>query len=96
MALTQSEVEHVARLARLALTPDELERMREQLSAILDYIAMLQEVDVTDVPPTAQVSGLASVMRSDGVQPSLTHEQVLVNAPEQREGMFRVKAVFED
>lgn len=96
MTLTQSEVEHVARLARMELTPDEIEQMREQLSAILDYVATLQEVDVTDVSPTAQVSGLATIMRPDEVQPSLTPDEALANAPEQREGMFRVKAVFEE
>lgn len=96
MALTQAEVEHVARLARLKLTPEELERMRAQLSAILDYMEMLQEVDVTGVPPTAQVTGLASVMRPDEVEPSLPREEVLANAPDHRKGMFRVKAVFED
>lgn len=96
MALTQAEVEHVARLARMQLAPEELERMRAQLSAILDYMAMLQEVDVEGVPPTAQVTGLSSVMRPDEVQPSLPREEVLANAPDQREGMFRVKAVFDE
>lgn len=96
MALTQSEVEHVARLARMRLSPEELERMRAQLSAILDYMTMLQEVDLEGVPPTAQVTGLSSVMRFDEVQPSLVREEVLANAPDQAEGMFRVKAVFEE
>jgi aspartyl-tRNA(Asn)/glutamyl-tRNA(Gln) amidotransferase subunit C len=96
MALTRSEVEHVARLARIALSPDELERMREQLSAILDSIALLQEVDVAEVPPTAQVTGLARVLRPDRVGPFLAHEEALTNAPDQHEGMFRVKAVFEE
>lgn len=96
MALTSAEVEHVARLARLSLSPAELERMRGQLSDILDYIAMLQEVDVEDVPPTAQVTGLTSVMRSDVVTGQLTREQALSNAPDQRDGMFRVKGVFDE
>lgn len=96
MALTQTEVEHVARLARLQLSEDELALMRAQLSAILDYMTMLQEVDVTEVPPTAQVTGLSSVLRPDEVQPSLINEEVLVNAPDSAQGMFRVKAVFEE
>lgn len=96
MAFTQADVEHVARLARLKLSPEELERMCAQLSAILDYMAMLQEVDVEGVPPTAQVTGLSSVMRPDEVEPSLAHEHALVNAPDHRDGMFRVKAVFDD
>lgn len=96
MALTSAEVEHVARLARLSLSPAELERMRGQLSNILDYIAMLQEVDVEGVPPTAQVTGLTSVMRPDVVVGQLTREQVLSNAPDQLQGMFRVKGVFDE
>ncbi len=96
MALTQAEVEHVSRLARLRLEPVELERMRSQLSDILAYIEMLQEVDVTGVPPTAQVTGLTSVLRPDEVATMLSREEVLANAPDQRDGMFRVKAVFDE
>jgi len=95
MALTLAEVEHVARLARLRLTPVELTQMQSQLSAILDHVALLQEVDVTGVPPTAQVTGLATVMRPDVVQPSLARAEALRNAPDQDKGMFQVKAVFE-
>lgn len=96
MSLTLAEVEHVSRLARMQLSTDELEHMRLQLSAILDYIALLQEVDVEGVPPTAQVTGLFSVMRPDEVQSGLTRKEALQNAPDQRDGMFRVRAVFED
>jgi len=96
MALTNAEVEHVARLARLHLSPDELERMRGQLSDILDYIAMLQEVDVEGVPPTAQVTGLTSVMRSDVPVGKLSREEALRNAPDKQDGMFRVRAVFDE
>ncbi len=95
MALSQQEVAHVARLARLALGAEELERMRSQLSDILAYIEMLQEVDVSGVPPTAQVTNLQTVMRDDEVTEGLSLEEALSNAPDQRDGMFRVKAVFE-
>lgn len=95
MSLTTTEVEHVARLARLRLSPEELERMRSQLSNILDYIAMLQEVDVTGVPPTAQVTGLTTVLRPDRAANPLSVDEALANAPDQRDGMFRVKAVFD-
>ncbi len=95
MALTQQEVAHVAHLARLSLDATELELMRSQLSGILEYIELLQEVDVEGVPPTAQVTGLATVTRPDSVNAGLTREQALANAPDQRDGMFRVKAVFE-
>ena len=95
MALTQQEVAHVAHLARLSLDASELELMRSQLSGILEYIELLQEVDVEGVPPTTQVTGLATVMRPDSVDAGLTRAQALSNAPDQRDGMFRVKAVFE-
>jgi aspartyl-tRNA(Asn)/glutamyl-tRNA(Gln) amidotransferase subunit C len=94
MALTTKEVEHVARLARLRLAPDEIEKMRAQLSNILEHIDMLKEVDVTDVPPTAQVTDLLNILREDETRPSLPREDVLANAPEQQDGMFRVRAIF--
>ena len=96
MALTIAEVEHVAHLARLRLSAEELEKMRTDLSAILDHIDLLKEVDVSDVAPTAQVTDLFNVMREDAVRPSLPREDVLANAPDQRDGMFRVKAIFEE
>jgi aspartyl-tRNA(Asn)/glutamyl-tRNA(Gln) amidotransferase subunit C len=96
MALTIAEVEHVAHLARMRLSAEELEKMRIDLSAILDHIDMLKEVDVSGVAPTAQVTDLFNVMREDTTYPSLPREDVLANAPEQRDGMFRVKAIFEE
>lgn len=96
MSLTHDEVAHVARLARLQLLAEELERMREQLSAILDSMTMLQEVDVEGIPPTAQVTGLASVLRPDTVQEMLNRDEVLANAPDHAHGMVRVKAVFDE
>ncbi len=96
MSLSEAEVRHVARLARIALSDEEVNVMRAQLSAILDYIAMLQEVDVSNVPPTAQVTGLTTVWRPDVVGEMLTQEQALANAPDQQDGMFRVRAVFEE
>ena len=96
MALTTKEVEHVAQLARLRLTPEEIETMRAQLSNILEYIDMLKEVDVADVPPTAQVTDLLNILRADDVRPSLPREDVLANAPDQQDGMFRVKAIFDE
>jgi aspartyl-tRNA(Asn)/glutamyl-tRNA(Gln) amidotransferase subunit C len=96
MSLTLAEVEHVSRLARMHLSPEELEHMRAQLSSILEYMEMLREVNVEGVTPTAQVTGLSSIMRPDEVEPSLPREDVLRNAPAHREGMFQVKAVFEE
>lgn len=96
MALTIEQVAHVAHLARLRLDPAELEKMREQLSNILGHFEMLQELDVSDVPPTAQVTDLLNVMRADEVRPSLPREAALANAPAQQDGMFRVKAIFDE
>src|SRR5215831_5184365 len=96
MALTTEEVEHVARLARLRLSAEEIEKMRAQLSNILEHIDMLKEVDVGDVPPTAQVTDLLNILRADEVRTSLPREDVLANAPDQQDGMFRVRAIFEE
>ncbi|MGQ9611226.1 Asp-tRNA(Asn)/Glu-tRNA(Gln) amidotransferase subunit GatC [Chloroflexus sp.] len=96
MALSEAEVRHVARLARIALSDEEIALMQAQLSAILDYIEMLQEVDVNNVPPTAQVTGLTTVWRPDVVGEMLTQEQALANAPDQQDSMFRVRAVFDE
>ena len=95
MALTIDEVRHVARLARLRLNDEELVEMQQQLSKILDYFTMLQEIDVAEVPPTAQVTDVVNVVRPDEVRPSMPVEDVLAQAP-QREGDFlKVKPILE-
>jgi aspartyl-tRNA(Asn)/glutamyl-tRNA(Gln) amidotransferase subunit C len=88
-------VERIAALARVGLTADEMERMRDQLSAVLDHISMLEEVNTDDIPPTAQVIELQNIMRDDIVEPSLTQEQVLLNAPRTEDGFIKVKAVLD-
>lgn len=95
MALTLDEVRHVAHLARLHLEDAELIKMQQQLSAILEYVDMLQEVDVSAVVPTAQVTDVVNVVRPDIVQPSLPVEQVLAAAPAREGNYFKVKPVFE-
>ncbi len=95
MALTMDEVRKVALLARLRLSEDELTVMQQQLSSILDYMQMLQEVDVTDVPITAQVTDVVNIVRPDEVRPSLPVEAALENAPRHADGYFKVKPVFE-
>ncbi|MBC8449524.1 MAG: Asp-tRNA(Asn)/Glu-tRNA(Gln) amidotransferase subunit GatC [Chloroflexi bacterium] len=95
MTLTLKDVEHIADLAKLALTAEEKERFREQLSAILDHAASLQQVDTSDIPPTATVLPLRNVMRDDEARPSLLPEDVLANAPDAAEGCFRVRAILE-
>lgn len=95
MKLSRDEVLHIARLARLGLTEDEVDRFREQLSDILENFEVLEGVDTTGVPPTAQPNPLHNVMSNDEVAASLAPEEVLDNAPRQEAGYFRVKAVLE-
>lgn len=95
MALTMEDVRKVALLARLRLSDDELAVMQQQLSSILGYMDMLQEVDVTGVPTTAQVTDVVNIVRPDEVRPSLPVAAVLENAPDHAEGYFKVKPVFE-
>ncbi|HUT67863.1 MAG TPA: Asp-tRNA(Asn)/Glu-tRNA(Gln) amidotransferase subunit GatC [Dehalococcoidales bacterium] len=95
MKLSREEVLHIARLARVGLTEDEITRLSEQLSNILENFEILQKVDTTDVPPTAQSVALQSVMREDKVAPSLPPEDILANAPRREGDCFRVRAVLE-
>ncbi|MGD9047255.1 MAG: Asp-tRNA(Asn)/Glu-tRNA(Gln) amidotransferase subunit GatC [Anaerolineae bacterium] len=95
MKLSLAQVEHVAKLAQLALTDQEKELFREQLSSILQYAERLQELDTGDIPPTASVLPLESVMRDDEVQPSLPLADVLTNAPAVENNCFRVPVVLE-
>ena len=94
MSLSKQDVDHVASLARLGLTDEEKETLRDQLSSILDHIAVLNRLDTDAISPTAQVIELFNVLRTDEVLPSLTQEQVLANAPASRDGFFEVRAVM--
>ena len=96
MPLTQDEVRHVAELAKLRLTEAEIEEYTDQLSAILEYAAVIQEVDTSHVPPTPFVLPLSNVMREDEPRPSLSNDEALANAPDSGDGFFRVRAVFEE
>ncbi len=95
MSLTPEEVRHIAGLARVGLSDDEVLRFQNQLSQILDYFARLQEVDTEDVPPTAQMLAMHTVMREDEPQPSIDKEEVLANAPQREDDHFRVRAILE-
>jgi aspartyl-tRNA(Asn)/glutamyl-tRNA(Gln) amidotransferase subunit C len=95
MKLSREEVLHIARLARLGLAEAEITRLSEQLSNILENFEILQQVDTTDVPPTAQSVALQSVMREDEVAPSLPSDDILANAPRREGDCFRVRAVLE-
>jgi len=93
--LSTDEVKYVAELAKLQLSEDEIALFADQLSAVLDYAAALQEVDTSHVPPTATVLPLRSVMRADEARPSLSLDEALANAPERQGDHFRVHAVLE-
>ena len=95
MKLSREEVLHIALLARLGLPETEVDRLKEQLSNILENFEVLQQVDTTDIPPTAQSIPLQDVMRRDEVAPSLPQSQILANAPRREEGFFRVRPVLE-
>jgi aspartyl-tRNA(Asn)/glutamyl-tRNA(Gln) amidotransferase subunit C len=96
MSLTIDEVRHIAFLARLKLTPDEEQRYTEQLSAILDYAQRLSEVETDHIPPTASVLPLNAPLREDEPRPSPPREDILANAPQKEDGMFRVPPILED
>ena len=93
MAITKDDVHHVARLARLELSDDEVEPMREQLSAILEAVGKVAELDLSDVEPTAHPLDLVNVLAEDEPRPSLTREEALANAPDPEDGFFGVPAV---
>lgn len=95
MKLTREEVEHVAHLARLYLSNEEIERFSEQLSSVLEYAQTLNEIDTTSIPPTATVLPLRTVLRPDEPQPSLSPDDVLANAPHRDGQFFRVHAILE-
>ncbi|MFN0148600.1 MAG: Asp-tRNA(Asn)/Glu-tRNA(Gln) amidotransferase subunit GatC [Dehalococcoidia bacterium] len=95
MALSEDDVLHIARLARIALTDAEVSRFAGQLSGILDQFAVLSAAPVEGLEPTAHPLPLSNVMRADEVAPSLPRSAVLANAPQQEDGLFRVRAVLE-
>ncbi|OGO20422.1 MAG: asparaginyl/glutamyl-tRNA amidotransferase subunit C [Chloroflexi bacterium RBG_16_50_11] len=96
MKLSREEVLRIARLARLGLSEEEINRLAEQLSNLLENFKVLQQVDTEGVPPTAQSVDLRNVMREDAVAPSLPPEDVLRNAPRQEDNCFKVRAVLEE
>lgn len=93
--IDRETVIHVARLARLGLSEQDIETFRTQLSSILQNIAILQEADVSGVSPTAHASRLTNIMRPDTPQPSYPPEVLLANAPDQEDNCLKVNAVLE-
>ena len=96
MKLSLQTVEHIAALARLALTEDEKRQFADQLSDILDYAARLEELDTDHIPPTASVLNLTLRLREDRSTPPLSQANVLRNAPQTRDGQFKVPPVLGD
>ena len=95
MSLTPEEVKHIARLARVGLSDDEVARFQVQLSEILDYFQRLRNVDTGSLPPTAHTLAMHNVMRDDEPRPSFDKEDVLANAPQREDDLFRVRAILE-
>ena len=95
MSLTLKEVEHIASLARLELTDEQKTLYREQLSAILDYVAKLQELDTANIPPTEGGFRARMPLRADEPRPSLSTDELLANAPEKDDNQFKIPPVFE-
>ena len=89
------DVDHVARLARLALTPEEKERFGRQLALILEHAAKVGEVAAADVPPTASAIPRANVLRPDVPEPGISQQAALANAPESEGGRFKVPRIAE-
>ena len=96
MTLTHADVTHIAHLARLALSEEELAHYQEQLAAILDYAARLNELDLSGVAPAAGAGGRRNVLREDVVAPSLSPEDALFNAAATADGQFLIQSVLEE
>ncbi len=95
MKLTKDQVKHVAKLANLPLTDEEVTKFEGQLSETLDYVDQLNEIDTTGIEPTSQVTGLENVLREDETSASLSQDEVLQNTKSKHNGFFKVKAILE-
>src|SRR5680860_670375 len=91
--ITRADVEHVAQLARLALTEDEIAALTGELGVILEYAAEVSALEIDDVPPTAHPLPLVNVLRADEVRPVLDRDEVLEQAPAAEDGRFRVPRI---
>ena len=94
--ISREEVLHVAHLARVGVSDEDVERLSRQLSNILENFTALQALDTENVPPTAQSIALQNVMKPDEVRPSLPPEDVLANAPKPENDFIRIRAVLEE
>lgn len=95
MSLTREEVQHIAQLARVGVSDDDVARFQQQLSVILDHFEALRALDTEGVPPTAHTLPLSNVEREDAARPSFPTEAVLANAPQVHQNFLRVRRVLE-
>ena len=95
MRLSREQVQHIAELAKLGITEEEAELFAEQLSEILEYAEMLNQLDTSTIPPTAQAIRMRNVSRRDEVQPSLSPDKILANAPQRQGNCFKVKLILD-
>lgn len=93
--ITIEQVKHVAHLARLAVTEEEAEKFTKHLDAIIEYAELLNELDTENVEPTTHVLDIKNVLRDDQPRSWLTQEEALKNAPDQKDGQFRVPSIIE-
>jgi aspartyl-tRNA(Asn)/glutamyl-tRNA(Gln) amidotransferase subunit C len=95
MSIAKKDVEYVARLARLRIPENQIKRFTSQLADIISYVDKLKEVDITDIPPTSHPLPLKNVFREDTVKQSLKAPEALSNAPQKKDGSFKVPCVIE-
>lgn len=96
MKLSREEVEHIATLARLRLSEEEIVKYQDQISGILDYVEKLGAVDTTSVEPTSQVTGLTNIARADEIEPSGIEKELVACAPESSDGFVVIPKIFEN
>lgn len=96
MAISSQQVEHIARLARLALSEEERERVGEQMGRILEYVEQLAELDTTQVEPASHALPLLNVAREDQIHQRLTSAQIFQNAPEREGHFFKVPQIMSE
>lgn len=92
--LTREEVTKLAQLARIELKPQEVEKFQKDLSTVLEYVEELKKVDVAGLEEVSQVTGLVNVQREDKVEPAENHDAIFSQAPEMKDGYYKVKAIL--
>ena len=94
--ITPEEIRHVAKLARLALTDDEVVKLTHEVGAILEHVAQVEALDTADIPPTSHALPMVNVFRPDEIGLSLNREEVLAQAPEVEDNRFRVPRILDE